>query len=404
MEELHQDSEKMIQQLRLLLAAREEELNVLRGRLDTGEENETGESITDQLIQELEQKKVELAGLQEKMEELRAKAQEKLSELVDELDEKDKLIASLKNSSPESAPEGDLHGSEELQNALAEINRLKEALAKAKSSTSDLQPAADDEERAQEEAERLREQLKIVREEMNTASALYEQNVFEFNQQIEELRKEREEALSAASQYHTVDREHADALAAKEGDISAINSRLRDLQEQAEMLREDLDTKERLYRTAQARLHRMGRMQMLLKGACAVLAVFLAMILATNIKRTAVPQREVTAISEPVPYEDADLQTAPEEEEPLAKDKGAKGEDEDILLLAERGDADSGVREDARPPEESISYTVKKGDSLWLICQRELGDASVMKRVAQDNNLKNPNSLRVGDVIHLSKR
>lgn len=51
------------------------------------------------------------------------------------------------------------------------------------------------------------------------------------------------------------------------------------------------------------------------------------------------------------------------------------------------------------PPK---SYTVKSGDSLWAICQRELGDGSKYKEIAKLNGIKNPSSIKVGQVIRFA--
>jgi nucleoid-associated protein YgaU len=50
------------------------------------------------------------------------------------------------------------------------------------------------------------------------------------------------------------------------------------------------------------------------------------------------------------------------------------------------------------------AYTVKKGDNLWLICQRELGDAGAVAMVVRDNRISNPGALKAGDVIYLPKK
>lgn len=47
------------------------------------------------------------------------------------------------------------------------------------------------------------------------------------------------------------------------------------------------------------------------------------------------------------------------------------------------------------------THTVKKGETLWAICQKELGDGSKYKEIATLNNLSNPNLIKVGQVIKL---
>jgi len=55
----------------------------------------------------------------------------------------------------------------------------------------------------------------------------------------------------------------------------------------------------------------------------------------------------------------------------------------------------------ATPPAPARSYTVKQGDTLWVIAKRELGDARRIKEIADLNGLKEPFRLRIGDKIRL---
>lgn len=52
-------------------------------------------------------------------------------------------------------------------------------------------------------------------------------------------------------------------------------------------------------------------------------------------------------------------------------------------------------------PETTISYTVKKGDSLWKIAQTMLNDGSRYKEIAEKNNIVNPNKIQVGQILRL---
>lgn len=45
------------------------------------------------------------------------------------------------------------------------------------------------------------------------------------------------------------------------------------------------------------------------------------------------------------------------------------------------------------------SYKVKAGDTLWKICKQQIGDGSKYSQLAKLNGIKNPNQLRVGQVI-----
>jgi nucleoid-associated protein YgaU len=47
------------------------------------------------------------------------------------------------------------------------------------------------------------------------------------------------------------------------------------------------------------------------------------------------------------------------------------------------------------------THTVKKGETLWAICKKELGDGSKQQEVAKLNNISNPNTLQTGQVIKL---
>lgn len=52
--------------------------------------------------------------------------------------------------------------------------------------------------------------------------------------------------------------------------------------------------------------------------------------------------------------------------------------------------------------EDITVYTVKQGDTLWGICKRFLGDGSKYSQIAKLNDIKNPNLIKVGQVIKLA--
>ena len=55
-----------------------------------------------------------------------------------------------------------------------------------------------------------------------------------------------------------------------------------------------------------------------------------------------------------------------------------------------------------RPTKEpSTTYTVKKGDTLWTIAQKQLGNGNKWQDIAKINNISNPNKLQVGQVLKL---
>lgn len=50
---------------------------------------------------------------------------------------------------------------------------------------------------------------------------------------------------------------------------------------------------------------------------------------------------------------------------------------------------------------KSKTYKVKRGDNLWNIAKKHTGNAMNYKKIAKDNNIKNPNAIKVGQVIKL---
>lgn len=56
-------------------------------------------------------------------------------------------------------------------------------------------------------------------------------------------------------------------------------------------------------------------------------------------------------------------------------------------------------REVSKPTPRN--HTVVKGDTLWAICKKHLGDGSKYPEIAKLNGIKNPNLIRVGQVIKL---
>lgn len=46
-------------------------------------------------------------------------------------------------------------------------------------------------------------------------------------------------------------------------------------------------------------------------------------------------------------------------------------------------------------------HTVVRGDTLWAICKKYLGDGSKFREIAELNDIKNPNLIRIGQVIRL---
>lgn len=52
---------------------------------------------------------------------------------------------------------------------------------------------------------------------------------------------------------------------------------------------------------------------------------------------------------------------------------------------------------------EYTTYTVKKGDSLWRIAQKQLGKGNRYKEIAALNGLSDPNKIRVGQILKIPK-
>ncbi len=57
---------------------------------------------------------------------------------------------------------------------------------------------------------------------------------------------------------------------------------------------------------------------------------------------------------------------------------------------------------DTTSKQNSKSYTVQKGDTLWNICKKELGDGSKYTEIAKKNGIATPNDIQVGQVIQLN--
>lgn len=57
------------------------------------------------------------------------------------------------------------------------------------------------------------------------------------------------------------------------------------------------------------------------------------------------------------------------------------------------------VQRQAKEPNKT--YTVKKGDTLWTIAQKELGSGNKYQNIAKLNNISNPNKIQPGQVLKL---
>ena len=60
---------------------------------------------------------------------------------------------------------------------------------------------------------------------------------------------------------------------------------------------------------------------------------------------------------------------------------------------------EQGQKRQAKEP--AATYTVKKGDCLWNIAKRELGDGTKYKEIAKKNGISDPNRIYPGQVLRL---
>jgi hypothetical protein len=60
---------------------------------------------------------------------------------------------------------------------------------------------------------------------------------------------------------------------------------------------------------------------------------------------------------------------------------------------------EQGQKRQAKTP--AVTYTVKKGDCLWNIAKRELGDGTKYKEIARKNGISDPNRIYPGQVLKL---
>ena len=49
--------------------------------------------------------------------------------------------------------------------------------------------------------------------------------------------------------------------------------------------------------------------------------------------------------------------------------------------------------------QETMTYTVQKGDSLWAIAQKNYGSGAKYKEIAEKNGISNPNLIYPGQVL-----
>lgn len=493
MEDLMQDQETVIQQLRLLLAAKEEEVHALKGQAVSDPDAERSDSIADGLLKEIEEKRGEVATLKARLKESEAKSKEKLARLSAALDEKEELIASLK-AGPAQAAAGDAdtvrkiaeleEGLKEKETLLAEarealarlearaaaeggagagdtgaetppreIERLGEELGESSSARADFERAAGERDDARAEAAALAGELASARLQFEEAERAHAACVAEFQQRIDQLQRGLDEAI-----------------AGKDG--SSAGAETVSVPQRIRTLEAELEERDLAYRTTQTKLHRVTQNQQILRGLCAGLCVFLIFIISMKARQSASPKpvearaevlaevREtmpladlakglasrdstfltvpearpagpdaasVAQVPAPAPAQVADAVTAgfaqPEAEaeapQSIAQAPAEPGLPVDVQfveastlalgpapasVVSGTGRSPRALGAVARGSGDRVSYTVKKGESLWTICQRELGNGREMHRVARENKIANPNTVKVGDVLYLTRR
>lgn len=517
MEDFTQDQETVIQQLRLLLAAKDEEMQALKGHAEQGPGDAGSDSITNQLLKEIEGGKCEIAELKARLKNAGAAAKEKLARMAAALEEKVEMIASLQGGPAQAVVEDeearrriedleervkekeallaearealvqaeahaaaptngatpmeaarDAEAGKALDEARAEMHRLEEELRESRIVRANLEQSAEERDRARADAARLAEELAAARAKIEESDRGHSERVAELQQRLDLLQGSIDAASAAAAAVQEGERSEAESL--------PVFQRIRTLEA-------ELEERELSYRTTQTKLHRITQNQQILRGLCAGLCVFLIFIISMKARQPGVPRTDMSPTT-------AAVAPAREAEPVVDVAKGAALRDSDFLPSAETeltgSDAAAGVpasapavaEAPAAPPAESappavavqpesetqvaakepagrdslpvdvqfveastlalgpaadpvrapsrragrdsavrgsaesvsspgggrVPYTVKEGESLWTICQRELGSGGAMGRVARENRISNPNTVKAGDVIYLSRQ
>lgn len=72
------------------------------------------------------------------------------------------------------------------------------------------------------------------------------------------------------------------------------------------------------------------------------------------------------------------------------------------LVVKENGKVEEETKRDDSTKEKTKTYTVKEGDSLFKICQKQLGNGEKWEEIAKLNGISNANLIKPGQVIKLS--
>lgn len=399
MEEFYQeqDQETIIQQLRLLLASKEEELHKLRGTMGSGA---AGESVADQLLKELEDKKNEVNELRARMRDGEAGNRERLSRMADALDEKDKMIAALRNG-PSAGSAAEVEQMESAGSGNGGGGAIATALAVA-----DLNAAVAEKAQLQADLDQLRDEMDAILKRDLESRAGYEERIAELDKQVAALQQQRGEPRSESAE--AAGEASPGARAIQIGEFLADPPDSQVMHNRIRVLERDLDEKDLSYRTVQAQLHRLRLTQHALRGLCAGLSVFLVFVLSIKTKRQYSPGLETdsllppASLAESAPRMKSEAQPKAEIPARTADEPERKRAVEDPVqpdLVAQAAAAATAGKTGSR-----IAYTVQKGDNLWLICKRMLGEGEAMSRIARENKIADPRALKVGDVIYLSRK
>jgi hypothetical protein len=413
----------------------------MRSGAGSGGGGDAGGSVTDQLINELEEKKNEANELRARLKEAEASSRERLSKMADALDEKDKIIAELQKRPSESsvvrtAPEDNGEAERIIKELEERLNEKERLLAEACRERDRNAVAAEEmraggsgdgeggaiatalvraegdaaiAEKAQLEADldQLRGEMDAILRRDLESRAKYEERIAELDKQVIALQQQCEE--SRGERPEAVVAEGPDPLAIHVGgfspDVTSANERIRTLEL-------DLDEKDLSYRTVQAQLHRLRVTQHLMRGLCAGLSVFLVFLISIKTRQPQAPRMEAAQILPPVSITESAAEVNDETLSPAeipsrhaveSERNETKTKTIEEIVMPEPV-TQVAASETAGGAEDRIAYTIQKGDNLWLICKRMLGEGEATSRIARENNIVDPRALKVGDVIYLSRR
>lgn len=271
-------------------------------------------------------------------------------EEIEALKQKAESKGGAESAAGEGTPPGELTG--KLEEALGEIGRLEKELSKTR-----------------DEAARKIDEL---REEMaDSAETDGGERLDEAMKKIAGLEEELNMARAGAGD----DR-------GESGDDDELQARLSSAQK-------ELERAERTFRRAKEKYSRLGTMNMWMTSVSAILAIWLCISLVVIFKQ----KRTLSRLEGGIDFITAAEEPVMDMEERLPP---ADGEETRQAAVAEPAAPDLSQ-------ETHFEYTVKKGDNLWKICKRQLGNANLADRVARENNLSNPGALKVGTTLYLPK-